>query len=117
VRHQKAGYKLGRPTDQRIALYRSLMAAIIQHEKITTTHVKAKAVQRHIEKLITLSRQPTVHHRRLALSDLPNKDVVEKLFAEIGPRYVNRPGGYTRITKLGTRRGDGTLMAQIELVR
>jgi large subunit ribosomal protein L17 len=117
VRHQKAGYKLGRPTDQRIALYRSLMAAIIQHEKITTTHVKAKAVQRHIEKLITLSRQPTVHHRRLALADLPNKDVVEKLFAEIGPRYVNRPGGYTRITKLGTRRGDGTLMAQIELVR
>jgi large subunit ribosomal protein L17 len=117
VRHQKAGYKLGRPTDQRIALYRSLMAAIIQHEKITTTHVKAKAVQRHIEKLITLSRQPTVHHRRLALADLPNKDVVEKLFAEIGPRYVNRPGGYTRITKLGTRRGDGTLMAQIELIR
>jgi large subunit ribosomal protein L17 len=117
VRHQKAGYKLGRPTDQRIALYRSLMAAIIQHEKITTTHVKAKAIQRHVEKLITLSRQPTVHHRRLALADLPNKDVVEKLFAEIGPRYVNRPGGYTRITKLGTRKGDGTLMAQIELIR
>lgn len=117
MRHQKAGYKLGRPTNQRIALYRALMVAIIEHEKIVTTHVKARAVQRHIEKLITLSRQPTVHHRRLAMADLPNKDIVEKLFAEIGPRYVNRPGGYTRITKLGVRKGDGTPMAQIELVR
>ena len=116
MRHQKAGYKL-RPTKQRKALYRSLMLAIIQHERITTTHVKAKAVQRNIEKLITLSRQPTVHHRRLALADLPHKDAVEKLFAEIGPRYVNRPGGYTRITKIGVRKGDGALMSQIELVR
>jgi len=116
VRHGKAGFKLGRPTDERTALYRSLMLAIIQHEKITTTHVKAKAVQRHIEKIITLSRQPTVHHRRLALADLPNKDAVEKLFAQIGPRYVDRPGGYTRITKLGVRKGDGAPMAQIELV-
>lgn len=116
MRHNKAGYKLGRPTDQRIALYRSLMLALITHEKITTTHVKAKAVQRHVEKLITLSRQPTVYHRRLALAKLPNKDAVEKLFAEIGPRYVNRPGGYTRITKVGIRKGDGTPMAQIELV-
>ena len=117
MRHQKAGYKLGRPTHERIALYRSLMAAIIEHERITTTHAKAKAVQRHVEKLITLARQPTVHHRRLALADLPNKDAVEKLFQEIGPRYVNRPGGYTRITKMGVRKGDGAPMAQIELVR
>ena len=117
MRHQKAGYKLGRPTNQRIALYRSLISAIIRHEKITTTHVKAKAVQRHVEKLITLSRQPTLHHRRLALADLPDKGAVQKLFAEIGPRYVNRPGGYTRITKLNVRKGDGALMAQIELVR
>lgn len=117
MRHQKAGYKLGRPTDERTALYRSLMRAIIKHEKITTTHVKAKAVQRQVEKLITLSRQPTVHHRRLAMADLPDKEIVEKLFAEIGPRYVNRPGGYTRITKLAPRKGDGALMAQIELVR
>lgn len=117
MRHQKAGYKLGRPTHERVALYRSLMSAIIRHERITTTHVKAKAVQRHVEKLITLSRQPTVHHRRLALADLPDKTAVEKLFAEIGPRYVNRPGGYTRITKVGNRKGDGALMSQIELVR
>ena len=116
MRHQKAGYKLGRPTNQRIALYRSLMAAIIRHEKITTTHVKAKAVQRHVEKLITLARQPTVHHRRLALAVLPDKDAVEKLFAQIGPRYVNRPGGYTRIIKMGVRKGDGAPMARIELV-
>ena len=117
MRHQKAGYKLGRPTDERTALYRSLMRAIIKHEKITTTHVKAKAVQRHVEKLITLSRQPTVHHRRLAMADLPDKEIVEKLFADIGPRYVNRPGGYTRITKLAPRKGDGAVMALIELVR
>lgn len=116
MRHRKAGFKLGRPTDQRIALYRSLMQAIVRHEKITTTHVKAKAVQRHVEKLITLSRQPTVHHRRLALATLPDKDAVEKLFAEIGPRYVSRPGGYTRITKLGIRKGDGAAMSRIELV-
>lgn len=92
------------------------MQAIVRHEKITTTHVKAKAIQRHIEKLITLSRQPTVHHRRLALATLPDKDAVEKLFSEIGPRYVNRPGGYTRITKLGIRKGDGAAISQIELV-
>jgi large subunit ribosomal protein L17 len=116
MRHQKAGYKLGRPTHERNALYRSLMLAIVEHERITTTHVKAKAVQRHIEKLITLSREPSVHHRRLALATLPNKHAVEKLFAQIGPRYVDRPGGYTRITKMGVRKGDGTLMAQIELV-
>ncbi len=116
MRHNKAGFKLSRPTHQRTALYRSLMSAIIAHERITTTHVKAKAVQRHVEKLITLSRQPTVHHRRLALADLPDKQAVEKLFAEIGPRYVDRPGGYTRITKMGIRKGDGTPMAQIELV-
>lgn len=116
MRHNKAGYKLSRPTHERIALYRSLMAAIILHEKITTTHTKAKAVQRHVEKLITLSRQPTVHHRRLAMADLPNKDVIEKLFADVGPRYVNRPGGYTRITKIGARKGDGALLSQIELV-
>jgi len=116
MRHNKAGFKLSRPTHQRTALYRSLMSAIIAHERITTTHVKAKAVQRHVEKLITLSRQPTVHHRRLAMADLPDKQAVEKLFAEIGPRYVDRPGGYTRITKIGIRKGDGTPMAQIELV-
>jgi len=116
MRHNKAGFKLSRPTHQRTALYRSLMSAIIAHERITTTHVKAKAVQRHVEKLITLSRQPTVHHRRLAMADLPDKQAVEKLFAEIGPRYLDRPGGYTRITKMGIRKGDGTPMAQIELV-
>ena len=116
MRHQKAGFKLGRPTNQRTALYRALARSIIKHEKITTTHIKAKAVQRHVEKLITLSRQPTVHHRRLAMADLPDKEIVEKLFAEIGPRYVNRAGGYTRIIKLGPRKGDGALMAQIELV-
>lgn len=116
MRHQKAGFKLGRPTNQRNALYRALARSIIKHEKITTTHIKAKAVQRHVEKLITLSRQPTVHHRRLAMADLPDKEIVEKLFAEIGPRYVNRAGGYTRIIKLGPRKGDGALMAQIELV-
>ena len=116
MRHQKTGYKLNRPTHERVALYRSLMSAIITHGSIETTHVKAKAVQRHIEKLITIAREPSLHHRRLALADLPNAPVIEKLFREVATRYVDRPGGYTRITKTRIRKGDGTLLAQIELV-
>lgn len=116
MRHQRAGKKFGRPTDQRQALYRSLIAALFRHERITTTEAKAKAVRRHAEKLITLARQPTVHHRRLALAELPDKEAVELLFREIGPRMVGRPGGYTRIVKLGPRFGDAAPMAIIELV-
>jgi large subunit ribosomal protein L17 len=116
MRHERAGKKFGRPTNQREALYRSLISALFLHERITTTEAKAKAIRRHAEKLITLARQPSVHHRRLALAALPNRDVVDRLFTEIGPRMVGRPGGYTRIVKLGPRFGDAAPMAIIELV-
>lgn len=116
MRHQRAGRKFGRPTNQRVALYRALVGALFLHDRITTTEAKAKAIRRHAEKLITLARRPTLHHRRLALADLPNKDAVERLFKEIGPRMVDRPGGYTRIVKLGPRLGDAAPMAIIELV-
>jgi len=116
MRHQRAGKKFGRPTNQRDALYRSLIAALFLHERITTTEAKAKAMRRHAEKLITWSRQPTIHHRRLAIAELPHKEAVDRLFKEIGPRMVGRPGGYTRIVKLGPRFGDAAPMAIIELV-
>ena len=115
--HLIRGRQLSRDTEHRKALRRNLCQSLFEHGKIRTTLPKAKEVKAFAEKLITLARQPTVHHRRLALADLPNKDAVEKLFKEIGPRYVNRPGGYTRITKTGVRKGDGAPMAQIELVR
>jgi large subunit ribosomal protein L17 len=116
VRHLRSGKKFGRPTNQRVALYRSLVGALFLHDKITTTEAKAKAIRPTAEKLITLARQPTLHHRRLAIADLPDKHAVERLFAEIGPRMKSRPGGYTRIVKLGPRIGDAAPMAVIELV-
>src|SRR5579871_3412806 len=106
MRHLRTGKKFGRPTDQREALYRSLIAALLRHERITTTEARAKAIRRHAEKLITLARQPSIHHRRLALAAVPDKGAVERLFSEIGPRMTGRPGGYTRIVKLGPRFGD-----------
>jgi len=114
--HRIAGKKLGRPKDQRVALLRGLTAELVQHERITTTLAKAKETRVVTEKLITHGKKGTLHHRRLALSQVPNKKVVEKVFDELAPRYAQRPGGYTRITKLGPRQGDGALMAIIELV-
>ncbi len=116
MRHLRAGHKFGRPTNQRIALYRALVAALFMKGRITTTHAKAKAIRPTAEKLITLARDPSVHHRRLALSDLPDKAAVERLFSEIGPKMKSRPGGYTRVVKLGPRFGDAAPMAVIELV-
>lgn len=116
MRHLRSGHKFGRPTNQRIALYRSLVAALFMKGRITTTEAKAKAIRPTAEKLITLSRQPTVHHRRLALADLPDREAVERLFADIGPKMKGRPGGYTRVVKLGPRFGDAAPMAVIELV-
>ena len=116
MRHQRAGRKFGRPTNQRVALYRSLLAALFVHGRITTTEARAKAIRRHAEKLITLARQPTLHHRRLAQAELPHKDALDRLFKEVAPRYLSRPGGYTRIVKRGPRLGDAAMMAIIELV-
>lgn len=114
--HRVAGKKLGRPKDQRVALLRGLTAELVQHERITTTLAKAKETRVVAEKLITHGKKGTLHHRRLALSQVPNKKAVEKVFDELAPRYAQRPGGYTRITRLGPRQGDGASMAVIELV-
>lgn len=114
--HRVAGRKLSRYKDQRKALLRGLTADLIRHERITTTLAKAKETRIMAEKLITHGKKGTLHHRRTALRQLPQKDVVAKIFDELGERYSTRPGGYTRIIKLGPRQGDGAYMAVIELV-
>ena len=114
--HHVAGRNLSRYKDQRKALLRGLTADLVRHERIKTTLAKAKETRIVTEKLITHGKKATLHHRRLALSQLPNKKVVKKVFDELAPRYLERPGGYTRITKLGPRQGDGALMAIIELI-
>lgn len=114
--HRVAGRKLSRYRDQRVALLRGLVADLIRHERITTTLAKAKETRVVAEKLITHGKKGTLHHRRLALAQLPDKNVVMKVFDEVAPRYAGRPGGYTRITRLGTRQGDAAAMAVIELV-
>jgi large subunit ribosomal protein L17 len=116
MRHRHAGKLLGRSYEHRKALYRNLMIALIEHRKITTTISKAKAVQPEMEKLITLAREDTHHARRMALSKLASKDAMRKLFAFAPQDYSGRNGGYTRITKIGPRLGDGAQMAVIELV-
>ena len=114
--HRVAGRKLSRYRDQRVALLRGLTVQLILHERITTTLAKAKETRVVTEKLITHGKKGTLHHRRLAMAQVPNKDVVKKVFDEVAPRYAERPGGYTRIIKLGPRQGDAALMAMIELV-
>lgn len=114
--HRVAGRKLSRYKDQRVALLRGLVAELIRHERITTTLAKAKETRVVAEKLITHGKKGTLHHRRLALAQLPDKGIVKKVFDEVAPRYAGRPGGYTRITKLGTRQGDAAAMAVIELI-
>ncbi len=117
MRHAKTSNKLSRDSAHRKALFANLCKELIEHERIRTTEAKAKAVRPEIEKLITLSRQGTLHARRQALSALgQDKFAVHKLFEEIAPRYADRPGGYTRILKLGPRRSDATEMVFIELV-
>ena len=114
--HRVAGRKLSRYRDQRIALLRGLVAELILHERITTTLAKAKETRVVAERLITHGKKGTLHHRRLALSSLPDKHAVEKVFDDVALRYADRAGGYTRIIKLGPRHGDAAAMAIIELV-
>ena len=118
MRHQKKRNKLSRDAGHRKALVRNLCAQVLQHERIKTTEAKAKAVKPEIEKLITLARKGDLHARRQATSILqhPDKGVIYKLFEEIAPRYTERPGGYTRILKLGPRQSDATEMVYLELV-
>ena len=117
MRHQKQRGKLSRDSAHRKALMSNLCKEVIEHKRIKTTEAKAKAVKPEIEKLITLARKGDLHARRQALSILgQDKFTVHKLFEEVAPRYVDRPGGYTRILKLGPRRSDSTEMVFIELV-
>ncbi len=116
MRHGVSGRKFDMPTNQRKALFRGLVRSLIIHEKIQTTTPRAKEVRPMAEKLITLGKKGTVHARRQALAFLPDKDVVDKLFSDVAPRYQSRPGGYTRIIKTGKRLGDGADMAVLELV-
>jgi large subunit ribosomal protein L17 len=117
MRHQKTRNKLSRDSAHRRALLMNLSKEIIEHERITTTEAKAKAVRPVVEKLITLAKRGDLHARRQALSTLSqDKFAVHKLFDEVAPRYAERPGGYTRILKLGPRRSDATEMVLIELV-
>jgi large subunit ribosomal protein L17 len=104
------------PTAQRMALFRGLVRELILHERITTTVIRAKEMRPFAEKLITLGKDGSVNARRKALTFVTDKDVIDKLFSDVAPRYATRAGGYTRIVKLGKRIGDGTDMAMIELV-
>ena len=116
MRHHRAGKKLGRDTAQRKALYSGLAGALIEHGRIKTTEAKAKAVKPFAEQMITLGKRGDLHARRLALAELRSQDVVHVLFAEVAPRFADRPGGYTRIVKLGPRQGDAADMVFLELV-
>ncbi len=117
MRHRKTRHKLSRDSAHRKALLMNLSRELIDHERIRTTHAKAKAVRPEVEKLITLAKRGDLHARRQALSTLgQDKFVVYKLFEEIAPRYAERAGGYTRILKLGPRSSDATEMVVLELV-
>ena len=117
MRHQRNRYQLSRSASHRKALLANLCKEVIEHERIKTSEAKAKAVKPEVEKLITLAKGGSLHARRQALSTLgQDRFLVHKLFEEIGPRYAERPGGYTRIVKLGPRRSDATEMVFLELV-
>ena len=116
MRHMKAGRKLGRTSSHRKALFRNMVTSLFEHERVQTTDAKAKEVRRVAEKLITLGKRGDLSSRRRALAYIHDKGVVHKLFAEIAPRFEARPGGYTRILKLGNRRGDNAPISVLELV-
>jgi len=116
MRHRNGLRKLNRTSEHRQAMLRNMCVSLLRHEAIRTTLPKAKELRRVVEPLITLGKQPTLANRRLAFSRLRDRDIVTKLFAELGPRYQARPGGYTRILKMGSRLGDNAPMAFVELV-
>ena len=117
MRHAKQRHKLSRDSAHRRALLRNLSREVIEHERITTSQAKAKAVKPKVERLITLGKRGDLHARRQAMSELgQDKFLVHNLFEEVAPRYADRPGGYTRVVKLGPRRSDSTEMVFLELV-
>jgi large subunit ribosomal protein L17 len=116
VRHHRVGKKLGRDSAHRKSLYANLACSLIEHGRIKTTMSKAKAVKPFAEQMITLGKRGDLHARRLALSELRDRDVVHRLFEDVAPRFADRPGGYSRIVKLGVRQGDSAEMAYLEFV-
>jgi large subunit ribosomal protein L17 len=116
MRHKKSGKRLGRHTSHRKAMLRNMVTSLFEHEKITTTDARAKELRKMAEKLITMARRGDLHSRRLVMQVVRDKKVVAKLFDVIAPRYTERPGGYTRIIKLGHRSGDNAALSLIELV-
>ena len=116
MRHRLSGRKLGRPTGHRMLMLRNMTTDLLRNESMKTTDSKAKEVRKMAEKVITLGKKGTLHHRRQASALLTDEYVVKKVFEELGDRYQDRKGGYTRITKLGPRKGDASEMAVLELV-
>lgn len=116
MRHQNSGKNLSRNSSHRKAMFKNMMVSLLRHELIKTTLPKAKELRRFVEPIITLAKQDTLHRRRLANARLRDKEIVHKLFVEIGPFYKERPGGYLRILKCNFRKGDNAPMAIVELV-
>lgn len=116
MRHHKTGRKLGRDSAHRKALYANLAASLIEHGRIRTTEAKAKEVRPIVEQMITLGKRGDVHAHRQAVAFLRSKPIAHILFSEVAPRFADRPGGYTRIVKIGPRQGDAAPMAYLELV-
>jgi large subunit ribosomal protein L17 len=116
MRHRSAGRKLNRDSAHRLAMLRNIVTSLLEHERIVTTLPKAKEVRRAAEKMITLGKRGDLHAKRQAAAYIRSKGIVTKLFNELAPQYAQRPGGYTRIIRTGTRPGDAAPMALIELV-
>lgn len=116
MRHRQSNRKLNRTTSHRLAMFRNMSNSLLKHEIIKTTLPKAKELRRFVEPLITLGKEPSLANHRLAFDRLRDRDMVVKLFGELGPRYKTRPGGYLRILKYGFRNGDNAPMALVELV-
>ncbi len=116
MRHRQSNRKLNRTTSHRLAMFRNMTVSLLKHEVIKTTLPKAKDLRRFVEPLITLGKEPTLANHRLAFDRLRDREMVVKLFGELGPRYKTRPGGYLRILKYGFRNGDNAPMALVELV-
>jgi large subunit ribosomal protein L17 len=116
MRHRVAGRQFGRSSGERKALYRNLMVSVIQHDGINTTEAKAKTIRPMVEKLVTLAKNDTPANRKVAMSHIPNQAAVTKLFENLGPKYRERPGGYTRIYHTGFRLGDAAPMVRLSFV-
>ena len=116
MRHGRVSQRFDRPTDHRLAMFRNLVTELLRHEQIRTTEAKAKAIRPLAEKIITMGKKGGVPNRRRVAGYVYDSDVAAKVFEDLGPRFASRPGGYTRIVKLGPRLGDGAPVVQLELV-